>query len=375
MIPNYQPLITPEDADEVARIVAAGQVSSQANVVVEFENKFADVIGDTQTLSGIATSSCTAALHIVLEVIKRVGDGVGTKVICPTLTFISPVNMVLAAGLEPIFCDIDPVTFCFDEEQLNEILCETDDLLAAIVVHNFGKYCLSSRIMKSLRAHGLFVVEDWAEALGVSKLVSDLNILGDFACYSFFANKIITTGEGGLILTNNVEFANHCKLLRDHGMERVAGCYEFKIPGFNYRMTAMQAALGLSQLKRLDTLISIKQAQVKKLNYLFDRYGVKFLCRHVIDVNSDINWMNVIKIERDRDVIDEIFSHMRSMTIDVRRLSPPCSMVPYLENYSMRETMAANDLYFGHLIFPSGPTLEDKHLDFMIKHLSSCLRE
>ena len=370
MIPNYQPSISSCDVRSVAEVVEAGQISSQSNVVADFEQQFVQEIGNGLALNGIATSSCTTALHIALEVIKQVGDSSSTKVICPSLTFISPVNMVLAAGLEPIFCDIDPISFCFDEVHLEQILNEHNDLLATIVVHNYGKYCLRQRALELLRKHQIFVIEDWAEALGIPNNENDFNIRGDFACYSFFANKIITTGEGGLILTSNIEFAKRSKLLRDHGMHRNEGSYDFKIAGFNYRMTAMQAALGLSQLRRLGEVAQKKQNQVTMINDLITRYGIASLCSHAINIPYDINWMNLIKINRDPVTVDRICSRLRADKIDVRRVSQPCSMIRYLENYEMRKTTGSEKVYLHHLTLPSWPDLEHHHFDFMIERIS-----
>jgi perosamine synthetase len=214
----------------------------QGKKTEEFERAFAEKVGSKYA---IAVSSGTAALHIAYTAtVPR-----GSAVIVPAFSHISTASMVCMAGSTPIFCDIDAKTFTLDLEDAKR-RC-TSEVRAIAGVHVFGNACDIEGITRFAQEHELKVIWDAAQAHGTLYDRRDVGSFDDIVCYSFYATKNMTTGEGGMITTNDPELAERCKLLRSHGQ---AQKYYHPRLGFNYRMTELEAAIGAEQLKRLDQL-------------------------------------------------------------------------------------------------------------------------
>ena len=174
----------------------------------------------------------------------------------PNLTFASPANAVLYERGEPVLADVHPDTWGVNPDRIEGLIDERTK--AIIVVHLYGNPCDMGSILRVARAHDLFVVEDCAEALGAEYRGKKVGTLGDISCFSFYGNKIITTGEGGMLLTSNSAWADRVRRLRDHGM-RPERRYWHEEVGYNYRMTNLQAALGVAQLERVSTFLRKKR--------------------------------------------------------------------------------------------------------------------
>lgn len=259
MIPIAEPFLGEEELKNITEAVKSGWVSSKGKFIPEFEEKFAEYCGCKH---GIATSNGTAALHLAL---KALGIKKGDEVIVPTLTFIATANAVTYCGAKPVFVDSDPNYWCMDPEKIEEKI--TENTKAIIPVHLYGHPCDMGAIMDIARDHDLYVVEDAAEAHGAEYKGKKVGSFGDISCFSFFGNKIITTGEGGMCLTDNDGFAERMRILRDHGMNPNKK-YWHDVVGFNYRMTNMQAALGVAQLGRIEKIIGIKRSNANLYNSL-----------------------------------------------------------------------------------------------------------
>ncbi|MBR0666977.1 aminotransferase DegT [Roseomonas hellenica] len=221
-------------------------ISSGGEYLRSFEERFANRCGAAY---GVATSNGTVSLHLAMATL---GIGEGDEVIVPDLTFAACANTVMQLGARPVLVDIDPVTWCLSPDTVERAI--TPRTRAIMPVHLFGRPAPMTEIRALADAHGLFLIEDCAEAPGARYDGRPIGAFSDIASCSFFANKIITTGEGGICVTNDPDMAQRLRMLRDHGM-RPERRYWFEEAGFNYRMTNLQASIGCAQLDRMDALI------------------------------------------------------------------------------------------------------------------------
>jgi len=249
-IPVAEPELGEEELKNVLEAVKSGWISSKGSFVHEFERKFAEYIG---VKYAIAVMNGTVALHLALVAL---GIGRGDEVLIPDLTFISPASMTALTGATPVFVDVHPKYWCMDPENVERKI--TPKTKAMIVVHLYGHPADVGPLLKIAKEHNIYVIEDCAEAHGAEYKGQKVGSFGTISCFSFYANKIVTTGEGGICLTNNEEFADKIRLLHDHGM-RPERRYWHETLGFNYRMTNLQAAVGVAQLKKIDEFIRRKR--------------------------------------------------------------------------------------------------------------------
>lgn len=250
MIPVLEPLLGEDELNNVIEAVKSSWISSQGKFIGEFEEGFANY---HQVKHAIATSNGTTALHLAL---KSLGIGKGDEVIVPTLTFAATANAVLYCNAEPVFVDSHPEYWCMDPDNLEDKV--TSRTKAIIPVHLYGHPCDMDPIMDVAEDHHLYVVEDAAEAHGALYKGKKVGTFGDISCYSFYGNKIITTGEGGMCITSDETLESKMRILRDHGMNTNRR-YWHDVIGFNYRMTNLQAAIGVAQLQKLDQFIAKKR--------------------------------------------------------------------------------------------------------------------
>jgi perosamine synthetase len=241
-----EPSLGAEELNNVVEAVQSGWISSQGKFIPEFEQKFARYCGAQY---GVASSNGTVALHLAL---KALGVGKGDEVIVPDLTFIATANAVTHSGAEPVLVDSHPSYWCIDPERIEKSI--TKRTRAIIPVHLYGHPCDMEAISAIAARHRLYVIEDAAEAHGAALRGRKVGSFGHVSCFSFYGNKIITTGEGGMCLTGDQDLAQRMRILRDHGADP-ARRYWHDVIGYNYRMTNLQAAVGCAQVDRLDSLI------------------------------------------------------------------------------------------------------------------------
>jgi len=222
-------------------------ISSSGEYLGEFQKRFASLIGCKHA---IAVSNCTVALHLALEALDL---GPGDEVILPDLTFAATINAVIHCGAKPVIVDIDPISWALDVRAVRRAL--TRRTKAIIPVHLYGRPADLDALGELAESRGIAIVEDCAEALGASHAGRPVGSFGAIGCFSFFANKTITTGEGGMCVTNSDAIAERLKVLRDHGMTP-GRRYWHEQPGFNGRMTNLQAAIGVAQLARLPEILA-----------------------------------------------------------------------------------------------------------------------
>lgn len=250
-IPVARPDLSGKERDYVAECIATGWVSSQGAFVEEFERRMAASIGTTYA---VATSNGTTALHLALA---GLGIGPGDEVIVPTLTFIATANAVTFTGATPVLVDVEPITWGMDPVCVERAI--TPRTKAILPVHLYGQPCAMDALMDIAARHGLAVVEDVAEAHGATSRGVRAGAIGTVGCFSFFGNKIVTTGEGGMVTTNDRACYERMRVLRDHGMSKERR-YWHDVVGYNYRLTNIQAAIGCAQLERFDATIRARDA-------------------------------------------------------------------------------------------------------------------
>jgi dTDP-4-amino-4,6-dideoxygalactose transaminase len=256
IIPVARPYIGTEEEQAVTEVLRSGWVT-QGPRVAEFEEKFSQYIGCDYS---VAVSSCTTALHLAL---MAIGVGPGDEVICPSLSFIASANSIAYTGATPIFCDIDLATYNINPARIEELISPRTK--AILVVHQIGLPAEMNELLHLATKHGLTVIEDAACAIGSEydgKLVG--KPLGKMACFSFHPRKVLTTGEGGMITTSDVQLAERLRRLRQHAMSlsdvarhnaKQISTETYDEVGFNFRMTDMQAAIGITQLARLNDFL------------------------------------------------------------------------------------------------------------------------
>lgn len=248
MIPLARPALGEEEVSAAAAVLRSGALVQGANVAA-FEAALARRLSRRHA---IAVSSGTAALHLTL---LGLGIGPGDEVIVPAFTFPATANVVELAGATPVLCDIDPRTCNLEPSALPDLI--SPRTRAIMPVHEFGRPAAIAPIAATARDHGLILIEDAACALGAVLDERPCGSFGTAACISFHPRKILTTGEGGAIVTDDDALADRVQLLRNHGMRRSdAGDVAYETLGLNYRLTEFQAAIGCVQLERLDDLIA-----------------------------------------------------------------------------------------------------------------------
>ena len=250
-LPVAEPDLGPLEEQYVLEAVRSGWVSSIGAFIDRFEREFAAFCGVKHC---IALANGTVALHLAL-VARGIGDG--DEVIVPDLTFVATAAAVRHAGATPVLVDVHPISMCIDPELVEQAI--TPRTKAIIPVHLFGHPAAMTELRAIAKKHGLFLLEDAAEAHGASIEGKRVGSLGDAATFSFYGNKLITTGEGGCITTDDDDFAKRVRFLKDHAMSPERRYYHPEV-GFNYRMTNLQAALGCAQLERYEEMRGRKAA-------------------------------------------------------------------------------------------------------------------
>lgn len=243
MISISNPALIGNELKYVADCIQSGWISSVGDYVHRFENAFADFCGVEHA---VTCSNGTTALHLAL---LALGVQPGDEVIVPTLTYVATANAVVYCGAQPVFVDSEPETWNMDPTRIEELI--TPRTKGIIVVHLFGHAVDMDPIQEIARRRGLFVLEDAAEAHGAEYKGRRVGSIGDIATFSFFGNKIITTGEGGMITTKNRQLADEVRRLKNHGMDPKRK-YWFPTIGYNYRLTNVASAIGLAQLETID---------------------------------------------------------------------------------------------------------------------------
>ena len=359
-IPVYTPALNGREEKYVLDAVRSGWISSLGSYVTQFEEAFARFCGVRHAVS---VSNGTVAIHLALHAL---GVGPGDEVIVPSLTFIATANAVRYTGATPVFADVDPVTWCIDPDDVRELL--TPRTRAILPVHLYGHPAPMRELQTLANENGLLLVEDAAEAHGAAIGARRVGGWGDIATFSFYANKIITTGEGGMLTTDDDALAARCRMLRDHAMPPHRRYWHDEV-GFNYRMTNLQAAVGVAQMERIDTFIRRKRAIAESYRRLLcELPGITFAAERPGYTN--VYWMASILVEPPFPLHrDELIPALRARGIDSRPFFHPMDTLPPYHSETPRRV--ALRLSRCGINLPSSPTLQDEQVAYICEVIRS----
>jgi len=349
MIPIASPCLGQKEMEYVASAVRSGWISSVGQYVTDFENRFSRFCGAKY---GIATSSGTTALHLALA---SIGVGLGDEVIIPDLTMIATANSVRYTGAKPILVDSELNTWNIEVRKIEAKI--SPKTKAIMVVHTYGHPTDMDPVLEIASEHNLKVVEDAAEAHGAEYRGKKVGAIGDTGCFSFYANKIITTGEGGMITTNDDKIAEMCRLLRDQAYEKKRRFWH-RYVGFNYRLTNVQAAIGLAQFERIDEFIETRRRNAHTYNSLLhDVEGV--VLPPEADWAKNVYWMYSILLQKSYGIDrDTLIARMFERGIDTRPFFYPIHLQPaYSDLYDGGHYPVAQLLSETGMNLPSGNAL------------------
>jgi perosamine synthetase len=362
-IPVSQPYFWGEERAKLCEAIDRGWISSRGGFLDEFESNFAERLG---VAHAVAASSGTAAVHLALSVLDL---SACDEVIVPDFTMISPILAVLACGAVPVPVDADD-TWNIDPDGLERAL--TPRTRAIVVVHTYGHPARIDRIMEIARRHDLRVVEDAAEALGASAFGRPIGSFGHLAIFSFYANKVLTTGEGGMVVTDDAGLCERLRAKRNlcFGADEETRFVHNDI-GFNYRMTNLQAALGIVQLRHLDEAVAAKISVARQYDELLsDIPGITLPPDSQWGPN--VYWVYGIMIEAayglDRRSVQ---SELKRHGIETRRFFHPLHQQPIMPQAGVRGTFPRSiELAEKGLYLPSYIGMESATIQRVVKHLA-----
>ena len=338
--PVSMPSITELEHELVLDAVKSGWISSLGPYINEFEEGFAKFCG---TRHAIAVSNGTVAIHLAL-VALRIGPG--DEVIVPDLSFIATANAVCHAGATPVFADIDAENLCLDPNDLTR--CLTSRTKAVMPVHLYGHPANMAAINAFAEEHCLYVIEDAAEAHGASIDGKRVGSFGTCGTFSMYANKNLTTGEGGVVTTNDDELAERLRHLRDHAMSKQKRYWHDEI-GYNYRMTNLQAALGCAQLRRAEELLAGRSRLLKL--YSDALAGTRIRLNRRSEWATPSYWMICAEVDGLNEASREVLrTALRAGGVDTRPYFYPMSDMTY---FATADTPVAHEVYMRGFNLPS----------------------
>lgn len=355
----HVPIVSPDlSGNELAYLTDAflsNWISSGGEYVKRFENEFARVC---TTRYAAATSNGTSALHLAFLACRIMP---GDEVILPNLTFAATVNAVLYIGAKPVLVDVDPRSWCISVPEIQKAI--TPRTKAIVPVHLFGQPCEMDSIVAIARERKLLVIEDCAQAHGAEFDSRRVGSFGDIGCFSFFANKIITTGEGGMCTTNSKQLHERICLLRDHGMSR-SKKYWHTVVGYNYRMTNLQASVGVAQLERIDDILERRRSVEARYREALSGLDCVAFPEPAGDKYRSVSWLvrALIKTKNLQDYFDEF----KRNDIDVRRVFYPLFRMPLYKKYSFSGRISARISNAG-ICFPSGTSIDDETISDVVR--------
>lgn len=363
------PSITRREIAYVLDAVEHGWNEEWNLYIRRFEEAFADRVGVKHALS---TSSCTGALHLALKALEI---GPGHEVLVPESTWVATASAVTYVGATPVMVDVEPETWCMDPDQAEASI--TPRTRAMIPVHLYGQPANMNRLVPLARSRGLAIIEDAAPALGATIQTPEgerpVGSLGDIACFSFQGAKIMTTGEGGMAVTASKTLFERMKFYNEHGRAPGGAGFQIAEVGFKYKMSNIQAALGLGQLERLDELVGKKRQ-------ILDWYRKRLESVKGLQLNPQVAWSrgiawmsSVVLDPRRHPPRQEVTRRLKAMGIDTRPFFPPLSSFPMFGGGANCGPVALN-LGEQGINLPSGHNLTENDVDRVAEGLCKSLQ-
>lgn len=370
MIRLTKPSIDEADIESVQEVLESGFLV-QGKFVSKFEVNVSKYVG---TNYAIAVSNCTAALHLSL---LSVGIKSGDSVVLPAYSFPATANAVEIIGARPIFIDIEPETYNIDPDHLDEVLEKfskgtlPSKIKAIIPVHAFGQMADMHEISRIAELHNLPIIEDAACALGAKQNDKPAGKWGILGCFSFHPRKAITTGEGGIVATDNPKIADYIRAMRNHGLDPKAEYSDFILPGFNYRMTDFQGALGLSQFKKLDRIITARRKLAFQYSEAFRNTPIE--PAQIKHNNFHIFQSYVVQIPPEiENYRDNLIDDLRKNGIETTIGTWHIPMTSYYKNkygYGLNDFPVTDSIFRRSLSLPLFESLTNENQNYVIEQL------
>ncbi len=372
MIPVCKPWLPGNERKYVLDAVDSNWISSSGEYIEKFEEDFAKFCG---VKHGVSCSNGFGALHLACVALNlKKGD----EVIVPTFTMAACTNSVILTGATPVLVDADKETYCIDVSKIEEKI--TPRTKAIMPVHIYGHPCDMDAIMEIAKKHNLFVIEDCAEAHGAEYKGQKVGSFGDVGCFSFYANKILTTGEGGMCITNNPEFAKRMKMFRNHAFD--VPRFIHKEVGFNYRLTNLQAAIGYAQVENAEMLVEARRSVGLRYNE-----ALKEIDGLILPIEKknckNVYWMYAVVLSDKINLSKEEFmERLKSEGIDTRSFFIPMHKQPaYYEKtvenapkcdgkFPIADKIGERGFYL-----PSSSNLTDEEIEYVRKSLKKIIGE
>jgi len=358
--PIYKPRFFPNTQKYVNDCLDTTWISSKGSYIKKFETSFANYLSVNYATS---VNNGTAALHMCL---CALGIGEGDEVIVPTFTYIASVNAIKYVGAEPIFVDSDKATWNLDVTFLDSLI--TKKTKAIMAVHLYGNPCHMDALRGLCDKRNIYLIEDVAEALGSSYKGQFLGTFGDVSSFSFFGNKTITTGEGGMVVSNNKEIIDKVISLKNQGASEIK--YWYEEVGYNYRMTNICAAIGLSQIEQVELILKRKKELSNLYQEELKECPLDFQNEQPNGVSS--YWLVSI-LTKDKNVRDDLSNFLNKSGVETRPLFFPAHTMPMFN--SEGSFPVAQDLSDRGLNLPSFPDLSNENIleiSGYIKEFFSC---
>lgn len=360
-IPMSAPDLDESDIQSVLEVLKSGRLALGPKMR-EFEELMADYIG---VKYAVAVSSGTAGLHIL---VRALGIGDGDEVLVPSFTFSASVNAILYERAKPVFVDIEPETYNLNPDDLERKI--TPRTKAIMAVDIFGHPAEWDKILEIADRYNLKVIDDSCEALGAEYKGKKIGRFGDCACFAFYPNKQMTTGEGGIIVTNNEEIAKLARSLRNQGRGEMGAWLHHERLGYNYRMDEMSSALGVSQLKRIETFLQKREHVAKMYTEKLSRYS--WVRPPVVKPYVRMSWfVYVVTLEKGLDR-DEVIEKMEKRGIPARGYFSPIHLQPYIRKmFGTKEGMlpVTEDISKRTIALPFHNNLREEEIDEVVRAL------
>ena len=349
-----EPYIFGEEYKNIKECLDTNWISSQGKFVSKFEEDFSKYI----SRRSLTVSSGTTGIQLAISSLNIKKN---SEIILPVVTFAACINSILNAGMKPVLVDINKKNFVIDENLIEEKI--TKKTKAILAVHLYGYPCNMEKLKKICKKHNLFLIEDCAEAIGSAYGKKKVGTFSDVSVFSFFGNKTITTGEGGMICFKSKKYYEHAKILRDHGMSKKK--YWHNYVGFNFRLTNLQAAIGCVQLKKLNTIVSKKIAIANQYSKIFSKNKNIYIIKNQKNIKNSF-WLYAIHIksiknERSRD---NFIKKLINKGVECRPMFYPLNEMDVYSKYAKNEVFKnASDISKKSICLPTSYNLNSSDID------------
>lgn len=361
MIPVYQPCLNGNEKKYINQCLESGWISSKGEFIDRFETEFAAFLN-----VNFATTVCngTVALHLALMALKI---GPGDEVIVPSFTYIASVNTIVQTGATPVFVEIEGESLQLDIKDVEKKI--TEKTKAVMAVHLYGQASDVLSLRQLCDDKGLYLVEDCAEAIGTSINGKMVGTFGDVSTFSFFGNKTITSGEGGMVVSNNKDIMDLCLRLKNQGIVKDRR-YWHDIVAYNYRMTNLNAAIGVAQLERVEEIIKRKR-DIAKI-YRSELAGLPMQVHKESDGTIHSYWLTSIILDQGFEAHrDGLMAFLEKNDIESRPFFYPAHTLPMYEHLAEKTVFPLSNSYSHRGInLPSWPGL----LDEQVKEICNCIK-